>query len=160
MLAQSPRGGRLCEDEKRNSPFAMCYPSQFVIEDKIFNSAQQFIVYSKAKLFIDHESLKEIYDAKSDFLSMGREVKFFDKKVWQGNLVGLMRTCLKQKFLQNPDLLEVLRATRRNLIVCVDKDRFWGTGVFADSKSAESGLNMIGNLLTELRIELFEAEHK
>jgi len=71
-----------------------------------------------------------------------------------------MKAALHAKFTQNHDLKEALAETRpANLVECNQYDPFWSCGLKLHSKDAYNpatwrGKNVLGQLLTELRVEL------
>jgi hypothetical protein len=81
-----------------DSPFSMCYPSAILVSANNFHSAVQYVMYQKAELFLDRASMKRILEAASprEAFGLGREVMFFNRKVWQGNLGDIMRHTLRE----------------------------------------------------------------
>ena len=92
----------------------------------------------------------------------GKKVEPFDKDVWAGMADRTMKTALKAKFSQHPDLLKKLRETgERPLAEADPRGKYWGIGTSADTSKAKDpakwpGKNVLGNLLMELRSELKE----
>ena len=73
----------------------------------------------------------------------------------------LVYTGNKYKFTQNKELKEILLATRgTTLVEASPNDKIWGIGLTADNPKAQKretweGKNLLGEILTELRIELY-----
>ncbi len=68
---------------------------------------------------------------------------------WQAVKDDVMRAAIRAKFEQNPELAGLLLATGDALLVeHTPTDRYWGDG------GDGSGLNRLGELLMELRLEL------
>lgn len=61
-----------------------------------------------------------------------------------------MRTVIKAKFDQNPDLLQRLRATgNAHLVEHTQNDAFWGDG--SNGPTIGPGQNMLGQILMQFR---------
>ena len=64
-------------------PFSQWFNSPFTIEDIKFNTAEQWMMACKARLFRDNETLKRIMEETdpSKQKSLGKQVKDFKKEV-------------------------------------------------------------------------------
>lgn len=127
-----------------------------------FTSAEQYMMYSKAMLFLDRDTANKILittDAK-EIKQLGREVKYFDEVVWDFNKVRIVYEANKAKFTQNLSLKEALFATKgTTLVEAAPNDAIWGIGLAEDdprTKNRETwqGKNLLGEILTQLRVEL------
>ena len=144
------------------SPFSNFYPCLFEIDGIKFNCSEQCMMYGKAKLFNDDEIAEKILGESSPrkIKAYGRKVKDFDDKTWTENRVAIVHRALKAKFGQNPDLLETLFKTGNTLLVeASPSDKIWGIGLSQDNplalnKSTWKGLNLLGQILTDVRDEL------
>jgi len=73
-----------------------------------------------------------------------------------------MRTAVKAKFVQHPDLkAKLLETGTRPIGEASARDKYWGIGTSADTSKASDptkwpGKNVLGKMLTELRTELKE----
>ena len=71
-----------------------------------------------------------------------------------------MRTALKAKFIQHPDLkTKLLETGTRSIGEASARDKYWSIGTSADTAKAKDpskwpGKNVLGNMLMELRKEL------
>ena len=54
-------------------------------EGLVFKTLEHFLMYSKACLFSDFDTAKNILNAKH----LGRQVKNFDAKIWEANKRGI-----------------------------------------------------------------------
>ncbi len=79
-------------------------------KEEEFKSAEQALMYGKAKLFGDSVMAEAIMNAKdsSSFRSLGRRVQEFDNKAWVRCRSDLMKSILTAKFGQNELLCEKL----------------------------------------------------
>lgn len=177
--------------------FSQWHPAKFVYKDITFFSTEQFMMYSKAKLFKDEEVAQKILDmnnlpvikefldgtlSKKDILgnpktlenwnslqkqvkSLGRDVKGYDEAVWVSKRVPIVSVGNREKFNQNEDLKRKLMNTKgTRLVEASPYDKIWGIGLKATDADAVhpakwKGLNLLGDLLTDLRIS-YEQELK
>lgn len=127
----------------------------------VFTSAEQFMMYHKAILFLDNEIasalLRETNARK--IKELGRQVKDFDEEVWSFFRSRVVYEGNKAKFRQNPDLLNSLTNTMgTTLVEASPNDKIWGIGLTEDDPRAKrreswEGTNLLGEILTLLRIE-------
>lgn len=144
------------------SPFSNFYPCSFEIDGVKFNCSEQCMMYGKAKLFNDDQVAEMILSESSPrkIKAHGRNVSGFDEQTWTANRVAIVHRALKAKFGQNAELLEKLLATGDTLLVeASPSDKIWGIGLsqdnpLAQSKSTWKGLNLLGQILTDVREEL------
>ncbi|KAF5038787.1 hypothetical protein DSECCO2_550700 [anaerobic digester metagenome] len=127
-----------------------------------FKSAEQYMMYSKAMLFLDRETANKILknsDVK-EIKQLGREVKYFDETVWDFNKIRIVYEGNKAKFTQNESLKEALFATKgTTLVEAAPNDAIWGIGLAEDDPRASKretwqGKNLLGEVLTQLRVDL------
>lgn len=127
-----------------------------------FTSAEQYMMYSKAMLFLDRDTantILKIQDVKQ-IKHLGREVKFFDEIVWEFNRIRIVYEGNKAKFIQNVELKEALFATKSTTLVeAAPNDAIWGIGLSEDDSRAKmretwQGRNLLGEILTQLRVDL------
>jgi ribA/ribD-fused uncharacterized protein len=144
------------------SPFSQWYPCHFVGDGLAFNCAEQYMMHGKARLFDDAKAADQILAAAHprEHKALGRTVKRFDAKVWERERERIVKDGNRAKFTQNPQLLELLLATRgTTLVEASPYDRIWGIGLAETDPRAHDpaqwrGKNLLGKLLTELRDEL------
>lgn len=127
-----------------------------------FTSSEQFMMYSKAMLFLDRQIAAEILktsDARK-VKQLGRSVRFFNDLVWEFNRIRIVYEGNKEKFTQNAALLDALRATKgTTLVEAAPDDHIWGIGLAEDDFRARrretwEGKNLLGEVLTQLRVDL------
>jgi len=145
-----------------NSPFSQFYSIEFKIDNKIFNCAEQFMMYSKAIYFNDDDIadkiLKEQKPGKQK--KLGRLVSNFVPEKWNTIAEQVVYKANYAKFTQNIDLLEKLFLTDKSELVEVNpSDTIWGIGLPPNNpkiydKKNWRGQNKLGVILTKLREDL------
>ncbi|WP_019911164.1 NADAR family protein [Paenibacillus sp. HW567] len=149
------------------SPFSQWYPCSFTVEGNLFDCAEQYMMYGKARLFKDEEIAKQILRARTprEQKELGRNVSGFDKAVWDKHCKEIVYQGNKEKFLQNEELLKILLGTKgTTLVEASPTDRIWGVGLAEDdcrirSRATWRGTNWLGEILTNLREDLLQGEH-
>jgi len=143
-------------------PFSQWHKCKFEIDNKIFTSAEQYMMYGKAMLFSDIKSAEKILKTNNvrEQKHLGRLVKGFDNEIWQLNAPTIVYNGNKEKFIQNKEFLNLLLSTKGQTIVeASPDDNIWGIGLAKDQEESKSiftwkGTNWLGIVLTELREEL------
>jgi len=128
-----------------------------------YKCAEQYMMYQKARLFGDTESMNKILIEKSPSKqkALGRAVKNYDQKIWDIYKWDIVKTGNYLKFTQNPKHKESLLATKGTLVECNASDQVWGIGLSEhdpriNERSEWRGMNLLGKILTELREQLRE----
>lgn len=145
-----------------NGPYSQWHPSVFMVNEMTFSHAEQFMMYSKAALFHDKDIARKIMESNNPKKqkALGREVKSFDKDAWDVIAWSIVKQGSLAKFSQNLDLLELLAATvGTTLVEASPYDDIWGIGLGewdprCLNRSTWKGTNWLGEILTEVRIEL------
>jgi len=143
-------------------PFSQWSPATFTVDGETYNTAEQFMMAEKARLFGDDETLKEIMKAEhpADQKRLGRQVKNFDLATWNKNAKDIVYRGNKAKFTQNPEMREKLFETAgTTLVEASPKDKIWGIGLGVKDKRIHDretwqGTNWLGEILTKLRDDL------
>ena len=140
--------------------FSNWHPSEFIIDGITFNSGEQWMMVQKAKTFNDVISIDKILSETNPKIQkqLGRYVKNFDADIWDEVKYGLVKIGLREKFLQNEDMLKyLLEYDGYQMVEASPYDRIWGIG-FLDKDAIGNindwGENLLGKILTELSIEL------
>ena len=132
-----------------------------------FSCNEQFIMYSKAKLFNDKVAAESILN-ETNPLQMkryGRTVENFDEKVWQEHNERILKNGLYLKFTQNPHLLNKLLDTKGATIVEANPyDQTYGVGLAAFDPNIQDpskwrGKNLMGKALMAVRDYIYEQEY-
>jgi hypothetical protein len=138
--------------------FSQWYPAIFVIDNTIYDCAEQFMMAMKAVHFKDKETLKLIMattDPKEQ-KALGRKVKNFDAKEWNKVAIGYVYIGNFAKFTQNYTIKQVLIHAKGTLVEASPYDRIWGIGLGMDNPLKEDrknwrGQNLLGIALTQVR---------
>lgn len=139
--------------------FSNWYKSPFIHKGIEFNCAEQYMMYKKAEMFNDKDSMEKVLRTKNprDQKALGRLVKNFDQKTWEESAVDIMIEGLLCKFRQNKTLEKILLDTNDKIIVEASLyDIVWGVGMSVDDPNIEDpskwkGKNLLGITLMKTR---------
>ena len=132
----------------------------------VCGGGEQWYSWSKAITFDDHVTAKKVL-ATSDPLTqknLVRRVRGFDQDTWDRVSRDVMWQGSRAKYLQNPSLKAQLFSTMgTTLVEASPHDTTWGIGLVASDpralrRATWRGKNWLGEVLTELREELWAAE--
>ena len=98
---------------RSTSPFSQWYMSDFKLDGRSYNCAEQYMMHRKATLFSDHKSAKAVMKAPAprEQEEIGRKVRKFDEAIWRQHREEIVLEATRAKFSQNPELKEALLAT-------------------------------------------------
>ncbi|MCI8284347.1 MAG: NADAR family protein [Firmicutes bacterium] len=154
----------ICFDnsDSKNIWFSNWYLSDFEIGGKKFASIEQYMMFEKAMSFKDvetEEKVMEITDA-AEIKALGRQVKNYDDRLWNGRRQLVVYNGLLAKFGQNPGLLKKLLDTGSAILAeCEPSDKIWGIGMALNDERCMDqakwqGQNLLGYTLMEVRSAL------
>jgi ribA/ribD-fused uncharacterized protein len=109
--------------------FSNWHMAPFDYRGHTFNCVEQFMMYSKARLFNDLEVAAKILATPSpkEQKALGRQVKGFDEALWAEKCEHIVHVGCRENFRQNPHLLSLLMSTGRTALVEASPyDRIWG----------------------------------
>ncbi len=145
-----------------SGPFSQWHPSRFEMNGVRFKTAEQALMYAKAMFFRDKTTAAKILAAPKPRLqkALGRDVKNFDSKRWDGRKLYEAEKVNHAKFHQNPDLRAALFKTGTAWIAeASPNDAIWGIGL--DEETAQQtpsddwpGRNLLRFALMQVRREL------
>jgi ribA/ribD-fused uncharacterized protein len=149
-------------DSIDQSCFSQWWPCHFDADGESFDSAEQYMMWRKARLFEDDETAIAILEARSaaHAKALGREVRNFDEGTWLKHRWEIVVTGSVAKFDADEALGNYLRSTRERVLVEASPiDSIWGIGLAADAPAAADpsgwdGLNLLGFALMEARSSL------
>jgi ribA/ribD-fused uncharacterized protein len=139
------------------------YPSPFEYAHITYNCGEQYMMWYKAFLFRDAESMRKIMatDDPKEQKALGRKVRGFDQIVWELNCRDIMVKGLRKKFIDNPILKAqlLIDGRGRHFVEASPYDFVWGVGLGEDdyriNDPAEwKGKNYLGQVLDRVYEEL------
>jgi len=141
------------------------YAAPFTIAEVAYPTAEHWMMASKARLFADDGTLKQILDSADPKTAkaLGRQVKNFDDKIWTENCRRLVTEGNLAKFGQNDPLRAFLLSTDDHVLVEASPyDRIWGIGLAAKDEKAKQpatwqGQNLLGFALMDVRATLAQS---
>ena len=122
------------------SPFSNFHKSPFIHNSEQFPTAEHFIQYQKAMYFGDSHTANAIlrsntpYEAKK----LSYQINGSNQGEWKEQAFDLCFPGIREKFVQNPDLLNMLLTTTPLTLAEASLDKTWGTGVSIRDKNALS----------------------
>ena len=142
-----------------NGPFSQWHKSPFMLDGTLYNTAEQYMMAEKARLFGDNNTLTLILQAQHprEQKALGRRVRNFDESSWNAVAKAIVFKGNRAKFTAHRDLLTELLATEGTALVEASPlDTIWGIGLAADNPDALDrtmwrGTNWLGEVLTDLR---------
>jgi ribA/ribD-fused uncharacterized protein len=140
-------------------------PIGFTVDGTRFDTAEHYMMWSKAVLFGDTATAARILAAghPGEVKSLGREVRGFDETRWKRERFDIVVRGNEAKFGQRDDLRDYLIGTGEHILVeASPMDRIWGIGLSARDASADEpalwrGLNLLGFALMRVRTNLASA---
>ena len=141
------------------------YPAAFTVNGVTYRDTEQYFMAAKAVCFGDEKRYEQIMAATDpgEYKRLGRLVKNFDPAVWDARRYEIMKTANREKYRQNPALLDALLSTGDAVLAEASPfDTIWGVGIGAGKAydidpAAFPGRNLLGKLLMELREEFHAA---
>lgn len=145
-------------------PLSQWYRSSFVINGIEYNTAEQWMMYSKAVLFDDIVKSKEILNEYNPLhqRKLGRMVKGFNKDVWDQNKESIVYQGNLEKFNQDKLLRQFLLGTANKILAeASPTDLVWGIGYNINDErrfivDKWRGKNLLGIILMKIRTILLD----
>jgi len=146
-------------------PFSQFHPSNFVVDERAYVCAEQYMHAEKARLFGDIAMAERIMksDSPHEHKLMGGAVSGFEQDEWDTHKVAIVTDGNRAKFAQNAGLRRRLLDTGDAILAEANpKDFIWGIGLAEDDPSALDpanwqGENLLGEILMAVRDELSAA---
>jgi ribA/ribD-fused uncharacterized protein len=146
----------------KKTPLSNWYVGQsFIVDGVTFRTSEHYMMYKKAELFGDTVSmgimLNDLNKHPREVKARGREVKPFDDAKWKAVARDIMFVGLRQKFLQDENILPVLMNTKgTRLVEASIDDRIWGVAMLEEDDRILDpanwrGLNWLGETLDRVR---------
>ncbi|ATQ45031.1 NADAR family protein [Caulobacter mirabilis] len=142
--------------------FSQWHATPFDLEGRRFVTAEQWMMFAKARLFDDIARAEAILGAPDpgEQKRHGQQVAGFDQATWDRWKVDIVHRGSLAKFGQNDGALRQLLATGDAMLVEANpRDWIWGVGLSADDPAAQSpaawkGSNLLGRILTDVKTRL------
>ena len=142
--------------------FSNMHDAPFQVDGVTYPTVEHYFQWMKAKTFGDVEMETKIMKTKSakSVKTYGKKVKDFKDEEWAGKKDEIMKTAVRAKFIQHPDLRTKLLDTNDRIIGEADpRDKYWGIGTSAGTSKAMKpeqwpGKNVLGKILMEVRSSL------
>lgn len=138
------------------------YACDFIVDDVIYHTSEQYMMAQKALLFDDHDIYEKIMQATrpNKYKSLGRMIRNFDQKLWDENKYDIVLKGNLAKFSQNEELKEYLLNTNDYILVEASPyDKIWGIGLKSQDERISNphyweGENLLGFILMDVRDKL------
>ena len=139
--------------------FSQWWPSAFKLEGHRYSSAEQWMMSSKARLFGDEETARQILAITDPerIKALGRRVRGFVQEEWDDACFDIVVAGNVAKFGQSAKLRKYLLATGNDVLVeAAPTDAVWGIGLARDAPDASHphawpGKNLLGFALMAAR---------
>ena len=113
------------------SPYSNFHHSPFEINSQKFHSAEQWIQYQKALMFGDSYTANRILlaDTPMECKQLSYKINGGDHEKWQSDGYEVCFGGVREKFMQNQSLLQLLKTTSPKILAEAMTDRLWGTSI-------------------------------
>jgi len=145
-----------------NGIYSQWHKAPMTIDGIEYNSCEQYMMHQKALLFDDHIIADLIMQEKNpkEQKKYGRQIRNFDKALWEKNCLAIVFEGNLAKFSQNPELkAEMLSTGNKIFVEASPLDNIWGIGLDENAENIDDpsywlGLNLLGQALTLVKNQL------
>ena len=145
------------------NPMSNFHKCEFIVDNKKFGSTEQYVQYTKACYFGNHDLARHILAAKQAYECkvLSRKIVYIQDKKWSDVAKDLCYPGIKAKFEQNTNLHKFLIHTGSTILAECSYNSLWGTGIpihHTDCLIQEwwTSQGLLGILLTKVHSELSE----
>jgi ribA/ribD-fused uncharacterized protein len=139
--------------------FSQWHATTFRLEGQDFATAEQWMMFGKARLFGDEAVAAAILATPDPSVQkrLGQTVAAFDQTTWDAHKVDIVHRGSMAKFGQNDGARRQLLATTPAMLVEANpRDWIWGVGLSAEDPAVHRledwrGENLLGRILTDVR---------
>ena len=142
------------------STYSNFHSSPFTINGQSFHSSEQWVQYQKALTFGDSYTANQILqrDTALECKQLSYNINGVDKEEWKSVGYELCFDGIREKFLQTPPLLAMLKTMLPKILAEATMDRLSGTGIrLLDSCALDtgkwSGTGWLSRMLITIRDE-------
>ena len=102
-----------------------------MVDGILFKSAEHYIQYQKSLLFGDSITANQILKSQTPIEAkrLSYNIADFNVQCWMKEGYELCEKGIREKFIQNTPLLEMLKNTGSLIFAEASKDKTWGTGI-------------------------------
>jgi len=144
--------------------FSNSYAAPIQVNNITYPTVEHYFQWKKAEKFGDAKMQEAILKSKSALTAKqsGNKVKDFKEDEWNKVQDEIMKTAVKAKIMQHPEIQEKLKATGDKVLGEANaRDKYWSIGTGADTNKTKTpskwpGKNRLGEILQEIRKELKE----
>ena len=113
------------------SPYSNFHPSPFLVDGVLFKLAEHYIQYQKSLFFGDSIMANQILKSQTPIEVKRLSYNIADSNIqhWMKKGYALCEKGVREKFMQNTPLLEMLKNTGSLILTEASKDKTWGTGI-------------------------------
>jgi ribA/ribD-fused uncharacterized protein len=141
------------------------HPSEFTLDGMTFNCVEQYMMYKKAEVAGDTESMQAVMETPmpNEQKRIGRNIKNYDDGAWSAVRYEIVKDGVRAKFTQNVDLREgMLASGNKHIVEASPYDAVWGIAMGEDDpdrfdESKWRGANLLGKCCMDVRDELRES---
>lgn len=145
-----------------NGVFSQWHPTPFIVDGEGFQTAEQWMMFAKARLFADEERAASILATPDPATQkrLGQQVQNFDQATWDASKINIVYDGNRAKFEQNEGARRQLKSTSGTMLVEANpRDWIWGAGLAIDDPRVNQpqewrGENLLGRILTKVRSDL------
>ena len=113
------------------SPYSNFHPSSFIINGQCFHSSEQWVQYQKALTFGDNFMVNKILNSETaiECKCLSYQINSVDNDKWCNEGYEVCYNGIREKFIQNPSSLSMLKTTSPKILVKATTDQLWGTEI-------------------------------
>jgi ribA/ribD-fused uncharacterized protein len=138
------------------------YPAPFIVDGTRYINSEQYIQSKKALLFKSPETSAKILASSNpgEMKRLTSNLPVYKKTIWEEQCPEIGYIAIRNKYNQNPHLLELLKSTGEKILVeASPNDNLWGIGLDKKhkdilAKKKSWGQNLQGGILMRVRTEL------
>ena len=138
-------------------PYSNFHPSSFTIKGQTYHSSKQYIQYQKVLTFGDSYVANKILNAETaiECKRLSYPINGVDADRWRNDGYEICYEGVKQKFLQNDNLLSMLKTMAPKILAEATPDRLWGTSIsLCDNSTLDTCKWMSSGWLSRMLINI------